>query len=133
MSKTADEKERLLSLQSLSFKHCVPACKTEDLNPKFVESLIFAQKMAGEQFVITSGLRPLDWELSHGRKGASSHVKGLAADVSTRDSLTRYKVVIAAALAGIPRIGIGKTFVHLDCDASKPHPIIFHYYDPQET
>lgn len=126
-------REDLAKLAELNFKYCVPACSKEDLNSEFVDTLILAQKMAGEQFVITSGLRSLDWELSHNRKGTSSHVKGLAVDVSAKDSLTRFKVVLAAALAGIPRIGIGKNFVHLDRDLSKSHPLMFHYYDPQET
>lgn len=89
--------------------------------------------MAGFQFTITSAFRSQSYERSKGRKGTSSHCKGLAVDISTRDSHTRFKVVTACILAGIPRIGIGKTFVHVDIDETKAHPIIFHYYDPQNT
>lgn len=133
MSKTTQEKERLLSLESLSFKYCSPASCAEELDSNLVDMLILAQKYAGFQFTITSAFRSQVYERSKGRKGSSSHCKGLAVDISTRDSHTRFKVLVAAVLAGIPRVGVGKTFLHLDIDETKAHPIIFHYYDPQET
>lgn len=133
MSKSSVQREELAKLSVLNLKYCVPACKVDDLNPVFVDSIIMAQKMAGFQFTITSAYRSQVYERSKGRKGSSSHCKGLAVDVSTRDSHTRFKVLLAAAYSGIPRIGVGKTFLHLDIDETKAHPIIFHYYDPQET
>lgn len=126
-------KEDLQKLQELNLSACVPSCTLDSLNPKLVDMLIMAQNMSGIQFTITSGYRSQGYERSKGRKGTSSHCKGLAVDVSTIDSYTRFKVVIAAAYAGFPRIGIGKRFVHLDIDEAKAHPIIFHYYDPQNT
>lgn len=133
MSKGKQLKEELQKLLELNLKNCVPACSVEDLNPQLVERLIMAQKMCGEQFVITSGLRTQAYERSKGRKGTSSHCKGLAVDISTINSHLRFKVVGALVLSGFPRLGIGKTFVHADIDETKAHPIIFHYYDPQET
>lgn len=133
MSKANQSKADLQKLSEINLKNCVPACSVEDLNSKIVDYLILAQKMCGLQFVVTSGFRSLEHERSKGRKGTSSHCKGLAVDISTPDSLTRFKVVGALILSGFPRLGIGKTFVHADIDTSKPHPIIFHYYEPQET
>lgn len=140
MLKTKQMKDELQKLFEINLEHCVPACSVGDLNSKLVEHIILAQKMSGHSFLITSGFRSREWELSKGRKGTSSHCRycdgkpsSLAVDVRTVDSHTRFKVVVAAALAGFPRIGIGKNFVHLDIDKNKAHPIIFHYYDPQET
>lgn len=130
------EKARLLELQKLqelNLSHCSPACEVSDLNGVLVDFITMAQKMCGEQFVITSGYRSKPYELSKGRKGTSSHCKGLAVDISTPNSVVRFKVVTALLLSGVPRLGIGRTFVHADIDETKPHPIIFHYYDPQET
>lgn len=117
------------ALLQLNFSGCAPASKIEDLNPRFVEKLIFAQKYAGFQFTINSAYRSQGYEREKGRKGDSSHCKGLAVDISTCDSHTRFKVVLACAFANICRIGIGKNFVHVDDDETKAHPIIFHYYD----
>lgn len=116
---------------------CVPACKIEDLHPDLVELIRRAQHLAGFTFAITSGYRPKSWELSHGRTGSSSHSRtdkdekpcSLAVDISTRDSHTRYKVLVSLAAVGVPRLGVGKTFVHADIDETKPHSIIWHYYD----
>lgn len=123
----------LKKLSVLDLSQCVPACELSALNPELVDRLIMAQKMAGFPFTYTSAFRSQVWERNKGRKGTSSHCKGLAVDVSTIDSHTRFKVVAAALYAGFPRIGIGKRFVHLDIDETKAHPIIFHYYDPQNT
>lgn len=120
-------------LFELDFRYCQPSSSLDALNPKLVDMLIMAQKMAGFQFTITSAYRSQAYERTKGRKGTSSHCKGLAVDVSARDSHTRFKVLAAALMSGIPRIGVGKTFLHLDIDETKAHPIIFHYYDPQST
>lgn len=120
-------------IDRINLTSCFPACKVNDLNRKLVESLLLAQRYAGFGFTITSAYRPQDYERSKCRKGNSSHCRGLAVDISTRDSHTRYKVVAACLLAGFPRIGIGEYFVHVDLDETKPHPIIFTYYAPQST
>lgn len=125
--------QEIKKLSELDLMHCVPSCGLNALNPALIDAIIMAQKMAGFQFTITSAFRSQEWERNKGRKGTSSHCRGLAVDVSTVDSHTRFKVVAAAIYAGIPRIGIGKRFVHLDIDETKAHPIIFHYYDPQNT
>lgn len=126
-------KEDLKKLSELNLKNCVPSCSVADLNCNLVDRIIMAQKMCGYQFVITSGYRSQAYERSKGRKGTSSHCKGLAVDISSIDSHVRFKVVTSLLLAGFPRLGIGKTFIHADIDETKAHPIIFHYYDPQNT
>lgn len=126
-------KAELDKLFRLDFTHCNPASSGAELHEVLVERLIMAQRYAGFQFTITSAYRSQAYERSKGRKGTSSHCRGLAVDVSARDSHSRYKIVLAAAFANIPRIGIGENFIHLDIDETKAHPIIFHYYQPQET
>lgn len=99
------------------------------MDESFLEKLLFAQKLAGMKFRINSAYRSVAFEKSRGRSGLSAHTKGKAADVSTRDSKSRYIVLAALLGAGFNRIGIGKNFIHVDDDLSKPHPVIFHYYD----
>lgn len=120
----------------IDLSSCVPACKTEDLHPNLVELIRRAQHLAGFTFTITCGYRSEALDRTKGRSGKSSHCRtsngkpcSLAVDVSTRDSHTRYKVLVSLACVGVPRLGVGKSFVHADIDETKPHPIIFHYYD----
>ena len=123
----------LKKLSEVNLKSAVPSCGLESLSSKLVDMLILAQKMAGFQFTVTSAYRSQAYERSKGRRGTSSHCRGLAVDVSAIDSHTRFKIIAAALWSGFPRIGVGKRFLHLDIDESKAHPIIFHYYDPQNT
>jgi len=58
----------------------------------------------------------------------SAHVSRLAVDVLCTDSSKRDKIVTVAKANGIRRIGIGKNFVHLDIDSSKPQNVMWHYY-----
>lgn len=113
----------------LDFSCCAPACQESDLNPALIELIRRAQHLAGFTFTITSGFRSKAHELSRGRSGGSSHTKGLAVDISARDSHARYKILLALGLSGAPRLGVGKTFLHCDIDETKAHPVIFHYYD----
>lgn len=133
-------KEDLQKLSELNFRYCTPPCDEKMISQKLAERLILAQRMCGEQFTITCAFRSQKWERDHGRKGTSSHCKmkngepcSLAVDVSAVNSHLRFKILAGLILAGFPRLGIGKTFIHADIDETKPHPIVFHYYDPQET
>lgn len=122
-------------LSSLNLAGCNPPCKIEDLASELVERLVYAQHIAGFAFDFSCGYRSQSYELSKGRKGTSSHsrIPCLAVDIVTLDSHVRFKVVTALLMAGFPRLGIGKNFVHADIDETKSHPIIFHYYDGQNT
>ena len=102
------------------------------MDTKFLEMLEKARERASVPFKITSGYRvPADIErlLKRGYKVSknSSHLKGLAADISTLDSGTRYKIIEALIYAGFTRIGIANTFIHVDCDPDKPQNVIWTY------
>lgn len=115
--------------EKIDLSSCVPKCDISEINPLLLSVIRSAQKMCGFTFTITSAFRSKSWELSKGRNGSSSHTKGLAVDISARDSHARYKILLALGIVGIPRLGVGKTFIHADIDETKAHPIIFHYYD----
>ena len=69
------------------------------------------------------------WEKVNGRSGNSAHTKGKAVDIRCNTSSNRYKIVAAALACGVRRIGIGKTFVHIDNDGTLPQGVIWDYYD----
>lgn len=83
----------------------------------------------GFPLIITSGLRTEAENMAlNGSVSDSAHLSGLAVDLSITDSLKRFKIDEIARKNGIKRIGIGKTFVHLDIDPTKPQPVMWHYY-----
>lgn len=110
------------------FTACVPSCSIDNMNAGFLAQLDKVRELSGIPLVLNSAFRSLDWERKQGRTGSSSHCKGLAVDIRCNTSANRYKIVKAALAVGISRIGIGKTFVHLDADRDKVQGVIFDYY-----
>lgn len=97
---------------------------------EFLELLDDVRDLYGKPMVITSGYRTQQYNetLKHSSKH-SSHCKGLAADIAVDNSKDRFRLIYAAIEYGVPRIGIGKNFVHLDCDFDKPTDVMWHYYE----
>ena len=49
-------------------------------------------------------------------------------DIRCRTTANRYKIVLAALACGVSRIGVAKTYIHLDVDRSLPQNVIWDYY-----
>lgn len=89
-------------------------------------------KMRGEcgfPFIINSGLRTKE-ENDKLKDSASdsAHLSGLAVDIRVANSSQRFKIIEVALKNKINRIGIGKEFVHIDVDKTKPQSVMWHYY-----
>ena len=67
-------------LDEVNLIYAVPDCEQSELSPVLLDYLRMAQKMAGFQFIITSAFRSQVYERQKGRKGTSSHCKGLAVE-----------------------------------------------------
>ncbi len=78
---------------------------------------------------INSGARTAYWNTKVGGVSNSSHKIPTckAADISTPTKAIRNKIVVAAKLVGFKRIGVGKTFVHLDNDTTKSQYVAWGY------
>lgn len=113
----------------ISLSKAVPACTVTDMDDAFLEKLLFAQRLCHLQFKINSAFRSKAYEKEKGRSGLSAHCKGMAVDIATTNSKQRFIILAALFGAGFNRIGIGKNFIHVDDDLSKPYPSVFHYYD----
>lgn len=111
------------------FVRCNPSCRIDQMDEGFLELMDKVRYMAGIPLVINSAYRSKSYELTKGRDGNSAHTRGLALDIKCATSRNRYKIVSAAIRCGIRRIGIGKTFIHLDDDPSLPQCVIWDYYD----
>lgn len=113
------------------FLRCDPPCDIEDMDVGFLKKLDEVRGKAGIPLVLNCAYRSRQHDLKKGRSGNSAHTRGLAADIRCASSADRFKIVSAALECGIRRIGIGKTFVHLDDDPSLPQDVIWDYYPKQ--
>jgi zinc D-Ala-D-Ala carboxypeptidase len=91
----------------------------KNMKKDFLTKLDKARAIADVPFKITSGYRSKETNKRVGGVSTSSHLKGLAADISCKDSSTRQKIVNALIQAGFTRIGIADTFIHCDTDKDK--------------
>lgn len=95
---------------------------------EFLKMLDLAREEAGVPFKITSGFRTDAYNkdlLKRGYKASknSSHLKGCAADIACSSSDKRIKIVKALIKVGYTRLGIAKSFIHVDSDPSKSDAI----------
>lgn len=103
----------------------------ECMMPEFMDKLYKARIEAGCPFYITSGYRTLDHNKKVGDVDDSPHCQGVAADIACEDSRTRFKIVKALFDVGFVRIGVGHTFIHVDCDErdTKIQEVLWPYSD----
>lgn len=99
----------------------------------FLTKLDEARHLAGISFRINSGFRTaahnqnlLDNSKYKASK-TSAHLDGLAADISVRDSKSRYIVINALLLAGFCRIGVANSFIHVDLSLTKTQNCVWTY------
>lgn len=110
------------------FKKCTPSCSMSEMDDAFLRKLDEVREKAGIPLVLNCAYRSRAYDVSKGRSGNSSHTRGKGVDIRCNTSANRMKIVKAALECGIRRIGIGKTFVHLDMDSSLPQNVMWHYY-----
>ena len=91
----------------------------KNMKKDFLTKLDKAREIADVPFKITSGYRSKETNKRVGGVSTSSHLKGLAADISCKDSGTRQKIVNGLIQAGFTRIGIADSFIHCDTDQDK--------------
>ena len=103
------------------------------MDSNFLAMLDDARGIAGISFRITSGYRTPAHNAkvggvspSNNSKG-SSHLYGYAADIAASDSRSKFIIVDSLLKAGFNRIGVGKTFIHVDNDPDKSPDVIWTY------
>lgn len=114
------ESDDIFSKWSFLLDSAIPRCSDADMDNGFLELLEKAYRIY--PFHINSAYRTPLWEKKHNRAGTSAHCKGRAVDIATPDSRTRWMVLNALLLAGFTRLGIGKTFIHVDNDVCDTRP-----------
>lgn len=98
-----------------------------NMNQEFLLKLDRAREVAQIPFKINSAYRTPEHNAKIGGKPNSSHLKGLAVDISATDSIQRFTILKALIDTGFNRIGIAKTFIHVDDDKSKSPEVVWLY------
>lgn len=109
-------------IKYFKFKEFVcPCCQKSVISEELILKLDLAREISEVPFRITSAYRcPKHNQIIGGVKD-SAHLLGLAMDISCVNGVDRIKILRGLIIAGFRRIGIGKTFIHVDIDSSKPN------------
>ena len=96
------------------FRRCTPPCSIEDMDEEFLFLLDMVRREAGIPLVLNSAYRSAEWDRKHGRSGSGAHTKGMAVDIRCNSDSNRYRIVTAVCRCKINRIGVYKSWIHLD-------------------
>lgn len=104
----------------------------ELMEHEVVQALDIARDIYGFPMVVSSGFRTIQYnrsliELGYPASPNSSHLLGWAVDLVVPDSSKRFLMLEALLDAGFHRIGLGKSFIHVDLDPNKPANVLWVY------
>ncbi len=102
-------------------------CNFNNIKDNFLWKLQLARTEAQTVFRINSGSRCEKHNKEEGGKKTSDHLTGEGVDIEALTSAIRWKIVTAALNAGIRRIGIAKTFIHLGDNWNNPQNVMWVY------
>ena len=89
-------------------------CGVKGMKPSFLMRLDQIRKDVDEPLIITSGYRCSKHNRAVSSTGDNGpHTTGEAVDIKA-DSRLRFKIIQSAIKHGFTRIGVAKTFIHID-------------------
>ena len=99
----------------------------KNVSDELINMLDIVRKKYGKSVVINSGYRTPEHNKSAGGKPDSSHLKGLAVDIACNNSTDRFLLEGILREVGFKRIGVAKTFIHVDIDKDKSQNVLWTY------
>lgn len=99
----------------------------KNMQESTLKMLDTARATADMPFVINSAYRTEAHNRRVGGVDSSAHTKGYAVDIKATGGRQRYLIIRACMQAGFNRLGIARTFIHVDNDSDKPQNVIWKY------
>ena len=128
-----DEQSRFTTGEFRCRCECGFGSHEKDIDPTLIEKLNMLRRLYGKALVVVSGARCVEYNRSVGGVENSAHLphsqtkQCRAVDIYVVDSADRYTLVDYALRIGFNRIGLAKTFLHLDVAWDLEKHIIFNY------
>ena len=103
------------------------------MSKTIIEMLDDVRGKFGKPIVINSGYRTEEHNAKVGGKPktktskGSSHMYGLAVDIKCTNSTDRFHLIYLLQETGFQRIGVAKTFIHVDIDFDKSQEVMCTY------
>ena len=97
------------------------------MDEELLTMLDIARETAGIPFKINSSWRSEAKNKAVKGSKNSSHLRGYAVDIKCTNSADRFVMLDALINVGFKRIGIAKTFIHVDNDPSLPDLVTWLY------
>ena len=107
---------------------CDPA-KLPPPSPELISALQRVRTHYGQPMRITSGVRCEAHNAAAGGIPGSAHTLGHAVDIEVLNSRERYDLLCLAFKSDVTRIGIARTFLHLDTSPSHARYVAWVYGD----
>ena len=115
-------KQYFRRVKGVAIEFNCPCCGKNEMNESFLGTLTDAREYCRTPFMINSGYRcekhnkKVGGKVGDKAKGiqASTHTVGAAADIHCTESRQRALILCGLLEAGFSRIGIAKTFIHVD-------------------
>jgi uncharacterized protein YcbK (DUF882 family) len=105
---------------------CKCGCGYNVIDFALVHELDEIRRIYGRPMIIASGCRCAKHNEAEGGVSESAHTKGLAVDIECKNSRDRYDMLLPL-LSRFFRVGIGKTFIHIDVDTTKDQDVAWLY------
>jgi len=109
-----------------------PCCGMLFISDTFLSKLTEARILAGVPFAVNSACRCDAHNKEVGGSPTSSHLVSsthscVAMDIGVTSSAQRFKILAALIKVGFTRIGVAKTFIHVDGDLAKSQEVTWVY------
>lgn len=105
---------------------CKCGCGLCNIRPELLQRLEKARATSDVPFSISSGSRCAKHNKKEGGTATSSHLTGWAVDIRYKNG-AQAVALLKALLPHFNRIGVGKSFIHVDIDPGKSSPTLWTY------